>query len=140
MKRRSGFTLIELMIVLAIVAALAAILTPMGMNALNRAKATQYIADIRNIKSAEQMYYFDNNEATKVSSGDELKGYLKFDELTVGGIEVYTVEVDATSTSKFTVTAAGVPTGVIDQFKLAWNDRSASQTYTVDSISVIFTF
>jgi len=57
MRRRSGFTLIEMMIVLAIIAALAAILTPIGMNAINTAKASQVLSDVRNLKVGSEMYY-----------------------------------------------------------------------------------
>lgn len=138
MKRRSGFTLIELMIVLAIVAALAAILTPMGLNALNRAQATQYIADIRNIKSAQQMYYFDKRVTADISTAtpNALEGYLDVNELTVGGIDVYTA---AASENEVTVTAVVTSEGVKEQFELAWKDRSATVDYTQDD-KIVLTF
>ncbi|MEA1885034.1 MAG: prepilin-type N-terminal cleavage/methylation domain-containing protein, partial [Thermotogota bacterium] len=61
MRRRSGFTLIEMMIVLAIIAALAATLTPIGMNALRQARATRTMADVRSIRLGLQSFYMTKN-------------------------------------------------------------------------------
>jgi len=49
---KEGFTLVELLIVLAVIAALLATITPVAINAVNKAKATQVAANLRNIKSA----------------------------------------------------------------------------------------
>jgi prepilin-type N-terminal cleavage/methylation domain-containing protein len=130
MKRRSGFTLIELMIVLAIIAALAAILTPMGMNALNRAKATQYVADIRNIKAAEQIYYFDTGSATNLAG--LAVDYLNEDELTNTG---YVITISGASV---TVQNAINNTGIAEQFDIAWQDRSTTSPASSTGIIIAF--
>ncbi|HOO33429.1 MAG TPA: prepilin-type N-terminal cleavage/methylation domain-containing protein [Thermotogota bacterium] len=118
--KRSGFTLIELMIVLAIIAALAAILTPMGLNALNRAKATQYVADVRNIKAAQQIYYFDTGSATDLTGLSN--GYLNSEELTNTG---YSID---TGTASFTVSNYIGNSGIVEQFNISWQDRTSSNS------------
>src|SRR6059036_1008899 len=55
-----GFTLIELMIVIAIIAIIAAIAIPMFLNFLKRAKAVEGETAITEIKRLEEHYYADN--------------------------------------------------------------------------------
>ena len=55
-QERTGFTLVEIMIVVAIVALLAAIAVPGFMRARKRAQATQVINDLRMIASAVDQY------------------------------------------------------------------------------------
>jgi len=119
MRRRSGFTLIEMMIVLAIIAALAAILTPMGTNALNRAKATQYLADLRNISTAVQMYNMDNDELL----GDNVTGmgkleavYLNSNQLSVQNASY---EASMTGASTLTIGIANIPDAVQTQLEIS---------------------
>ncbi len=58
--RNGGFTLIEIMIVVVILAILAAIVVPRVMNAPERARVTRAKTDIQSIVSALQMYKLDN--------------------------------------------------------------------------------
>ncbi|MFH1737541.1 MAG: prepilin-type N-terminal cleavage/methylation domain-containing protein [bacterium] len=58
---RRAFTLIELLIVVAIIGILAAIAVPNFMNAQERAKVSRAQADIRSIVTALEMYRVDNN-------------------------------------------------------------------------------
>ncbi len=52
MKRKYGFTLVELLIVLAVIAALIATITPLALNAIRRARASQVTQNIRSLASA----------------------------------------------------------------------------------------
>lgn len=83
MKRRSGFTLIEMMIVLAIIAALSATLVPIAMNALNQAKVTGNLTDVGSIRLAEMQYFAKERSLTDSLSADKngLGIYLNFDNL-----------------------------------------------------------
>ena len=76
MKRRSGFTLIEMMIVLAIIAALAATLVPIAMNALNQAKVTQNLTDLESIRMAAMQYYYKNDTVDDLTGLSDLQYYL----------------------------------------------------------------
>ncbi len=54
-----GFTLVELMVVVAILAILAALAVPRISNATDSAKQAQIMSDLRTIDSAITMYYTD---------------------------------------------------------------------------------
>ncbi len=45
--KRSGFTLVELLIVMAVIAAVISVVAPMGLNALKQARTVQVATDLR---------------------------------------------------------------------------------------------
>ncbi len=53
---KKGFTLVELLIVLAVIAALMAVATPMALNAVKTARASQVAQNLRNIMTAIENY------------------------------------------------------------------------------------
>ncbi len=63
-KRRGGFTLVEIMIVVAIIALLAAIAVPGFLRARKRSQASRVINDLRLIDSAVDQYAIENNKAS----------------------------------------------------------------------------
>ena len=66
----SAFTLIELLIVVAIIAILAAIALPNFLEAQTRSKVSRVMADERSIALALDMYYIDNNTFPLTDLGD----------------------------------------------------------------------
>ena len=62
--RRSGFTLVEIMIVVAIIALLAAIAVPGFLRARKRSQASRIINDLRLIDSAVDQYAIETNKST----------------------------------------------------------------------------
>ena len=54
--RKGGFTLVELMVVVAVIAILAAIAMPQFLSAADRARSAKETADIQIIKNATQLY------------------------------------------------------------------------------------
>ncbi len=68
-KRRGGFTLVEIMIVVAIIALLAAIAVPGFLRARKRSQASRIINDLRLIDSAVDQYAIETNK----KSGDLVK-------------------------------------------------------------------
>jgi type IV pilus assembly protein PilA len=58
---RRGFTLIELLIVVCIIAILASIAIPKFKNTKGKAYATTLRADLRNLATAEEAYFYDND-------------------------------------------------------------------------------
>jgi prepilin-type N-terminal cleavage/methylation domain-containing protein len=63
-KRRGGFTLVEIMIVVAIIALLAAIAVPGFLRARKRAQASRVLNDLRLIDSAVDQYAIETNKKT----------------------------------------------------------------------------
>ncbi len=61
--KRGGFTLVEIMIVVAIIALLAAIAVPNFLRSRKRSQATQILQDLRVIDSAVDQYAIENNKA-----------------------------------------------------------------------------
>ena len=58
--RKKGFSLVELLIVLAVMAALIATITPVALNAIRKAKATQVAQNLKTLASAfENKLYVD---------------------------------------------------------------------------------
>ena len=62
--RRGGFTLVEIMIVVAIIALLAAIAVPGFLRARKRSQASRIINDLRLIDSAVDQYAIETNKST----------------------------------------------------------------------------
>ena len=63
-KRRGGFTLVEIMIVVAIIALLAAIAVPGFLRARKRAQASKILNDLRLIDSAVDQYAIETNKTS----------------------------------------------------------------------------
>src|SRR2546423_7949667 len=62
--RTRGFTLVEIMIVVAIIALLAAIAVPGFLRARKRAQATRILNDLRLVDSAVDQYAIETNRST----------------------------------------------------------------------------
>ncbi|MGC8819672.1 MAG: competence type IV pilus major pilin ComGC, partial [Fervidobacterium sp.] len=74
---KKGFTLVELLIVLAVIAALMAVATPLALNALKEAKASQVAQNFRNIKAAVENYWNTEKNTNAFTLNDLVtKGYL----------------------------------------------------------------
>jgi len=66
-KRHGGFTLVEIMIVVAIIALLAAIAVPGFLRARKRSQASRILNDLRLIDSAVDQYAIETNKATSAT-------------------------------------------------------------------------
>ena len=77
-KNRGGFTLVEIMIVVAIIALLAAIAVPNFLRARKRSQATRILEDLRMIDSALDQYAIETNKTTGATAiWTDIKAYLK---------------------------------------------------------------
>jgi type IV pilus assembly protein PilA len=70
MKRQKGFTLIELMIVVAIIGILAAIAIPQFASYRQRAHDAQAKSALKNLATAQEAYYADHQVYTNVTDPD----------------------------------------------------------------------
>ncbi len=64
LNQKSGFTLVEIMIVVAIIALLAAIAVPGFLRARKRSQATRILNDLRMIDSAVDQYAIETNKSS----------------------------------------------------------------------------
>src|SRR2546421_9601152 len=77
-KSRKGFTLVEIMIVVAIIALLAAIAVPGFLRARKRSQASRILNDLRMIDAAVDQYAIETNRSTgNVVSTADWTNYLK---------------------------------------------------------------
>ena len=75
---RRGFTLVEIMIVVAIIALLASIAVPGFLRARKRAQASRIINDLRLIDSAIDQYAIETNKITGMNPiFTDIKVYIK---------------------------------------------------------------
>ena len=69
MKRKYGFTLVELLIVLAVIAALIATITPLALNAVRKARASQVAQNMRTLASGfENAVLIDSEAPTDINN------------------------------------------------------------------------
>ena len=88
-QRRGGFTLVEIMIVVAIIALLAAIAVPGFLRARKRSQASRIINDLRLIDSAVDQYAIENNKSSgQIVNVSDWTNYLK------KGTNLYTTGLD----------------------------------------------
>jgi len=64
-----GFTLVEIMVVVAIIALLAALAVPGFLRARKRSQASRVVNDLRLVDSAVDQYAIENNKATGATVG-----------------------------------------------------------------------
>ena len=77
-KNRGGFTLVEIMIVVAIIALLASVAVPSFLRARKRSQATAVKNDLRLIDAAVDQYAIENNKAAGAQpTGADIEKYLK---------------------------------------------------------------
>ena len=109
MNKNSGFSLVELMIVIVIIGVLAAVAVPIYSNNVMKAKMSEADASLGSIRTQLRLYYGENGEYPTLSSGSYVIGAswhdIKTGELTGKYFtdSSYTIESDATT---YTITCA----------------------------------
>lgn len=89
-RKRSAFTLIELMIVIAIIAILASILVPNMVRARSRSQLTACQSNLRNIGNALEMYNVDYTGRYPTAFSVLTPNYIKtIPECPIAGADTY---------------------------------------------------
>ncbi len=112
--RRGGFTLVEIMIVVAIIALLAAIAVPGFLRARKRAQATKVLNELRIIDGALDQYALESNRtAGSTIETSSLKSFFKQgSNLYVNGSDIFGVSYGTQTVD----TLPTVPTATFNQF------------------------
>ena len=122
---RNGFTLVELMITVAILGVLSAVAIPAYSNYMNRAKQSDAIIGLKAAQMAQEQFFSENNEYSKKI--DILPG---FDDATednsyTKGVYTLTATADTDPANpSFTITAA-------------WNDgKGIDDEWTISNTNI----
>ena len=121
MKKRNGFTLVEILIVVVILGILAAIVIPQFSSASDDAKVSTLVSDLQTIRSQIQLYKLQHNgsfvglTADGAAFASAMTGYTKIDGTTgtAGAAGVYGPYLQSMPKNPFndsaTVTLNGTP-------------------------------
>jgi type II secretion system protein G len=119
---RQGFTLVEIMIVVAIIALLAALAVPSFMRARKRAQATAALETLRIIDGAKDQYAIENSKSPNVTPNwSDLVVYVKSGSKVYRSLTANSAPVDALGYS-FTMNSVDVPPQINSATKNALSD------------------
>lgn len=125
MKKQRGFTLVELLIVTAIIAVLATIVTPAALSAIEKSKATAALADIRAYQTATLTYYVSEGEyPDQTELAKEMSKLGVKNENPWGGTYVF-----ANGTTTNTLTVSGVSAKGLEKLTVLLGESDDTTKY-----------
>jgi prepilin-type N-terminal cleavage/methylation domain-containing protein len=112
-KRAAGFTLVEILIVVAIVAILSSISFPVYKNYIEKAKVTVAINTLESVRKAMEIYYIDSHlypAALDFASGLDGQGHVVLppDQLADFNRNIFSVESYSGTTAEFTLVVRAI--------------------------------
>lgn len=128
MESRRGFTLVELMIVVAILGILSAIAVPMYKGYITGAKKTEAKTNLETLRLLEEQYYADNARYTGAVAHSTLMNTATspFRSAFKPGGNLYFEYAITGNNTTYTVTASD-PTGAIGNFSIdSENNRNSA--------------
>ena len=78
LKKRTGFTLVELLIVIIIIGILAGAMLLVAGSGTDKAEATKAVSDVRSLKAAALMFYADKPNETLTAGNNEITELEKY--------------------------------------------------------------
>lgn len=119
MRGTRGFTLIEIMIVVLIVAILGAIAVPAYTDYLRRAKITEATSTLSDLRLRAEKYFADNRSYQPTPPAGFTVGFN-----TATAAEYFTFACVANTSDTFTCTASGVVGSDLDSFVYTINESN----------------
>jgi type IV pilus assembly protein PilE len=137
MRRERGFTLLELMIVVAVVGILAAIAVPSYREYITRSKITEATSQLSDLRIKMEQYFMDNRRYSTTTGGGTC-GIPGGNTPTTSGTQYFTYtcassNANAAGDQQFTITATGVSAKGMSGFVYTINHANTRGTTTVGS-------
>ena len=142
--RKRGFSLVELLIVLAVIAALIATITPVALNAIRKAQATKVAQNIKTLASSFENYlYVEGSDGlAKITSindlgrdVDETKYGLAYTN-TSGDFTVYVWTIEDVDETTVKNAVSDISTGTID----LTNYETLTDSVSSDSLTFYYEY
>lgn len=128
-QNHKGFTLVELMIVVAIIGILATIAFPNYTQYVRRGKATEATANLSNLKNRMEQYYQDNRTYADT-------GGLTAPCAPTSGAKSFTYDCEVQNATNFTLRATGVAAEGMTNFEFKVSE-DGSKTSKFDSTASV---
>ncbi len=127
MKKRTGFTLVELLIVIIIIGILAGAMLLVAGSGTDKANATKIVSDMRSLKAAALMKWADDGNWNFVSSGDTAQAKVgNYMDRDVSKATVASYDVDSDDNGIF-IKASNIISGAGPKLKIMANDSGISE-------------
>lgn len=131
-KRKAGFTLLELLMVVIIIAILASLALPQYLRTVAKARRSEALNVLATIRSAEQRYKAEKSVFSDAFGPLDLdysnaSGAVTGNQMNVGS---WTYDVSLANTDPFTINATGNPSTTVSKCVLGVDLRSGSLTST----------
>ena len=140
MHRTKGFTLIELMITVAIIAVIAAIAVPNYTDYVTRSKFTEAHGQLADLRVKMEQYYMDNRRYSTTAGGGTC-GIPGGNAPTTQGTRYFTytcasTNANAAGDQQYTLTATGVAGQGLDGIAFTLNHANARATTVTASTAM----
>ena len=130
--RDSGFTLIELMIVAAIVAILAAIALPSYADYIQRSKISEAISNLSDMRTRLEQFYLDNRKYPAGPGNCVTSGTTDTNINLPPAQKYFTISCSTMNTGAYVILATGNPAeGMSTDFKYSVNEANSRTTVSV---------